>query len=117
MEACPYCREDHKGNRLPFSFDGFGINGCDVYRSRLATFTPAASEDQRRVLGPLFAAAPDLLAALKDACASHEVQAATARSYARANQNAKANTGLAEELERNVGLYRAAIAKAEGRQP
>ncbi len=63
----------------------------------------------------LIAAAPDLLAALKDAAASIEVQAATARHRAKAGDNATANNGLAGELERNAEYYRAAIAKAEGR--
>ena len=48
------------------SFDGCGINGRDEYRSRIATFAdkggPIATE-----YGPLFAAAPDLLAALVEA--------------------------------------------------
>ena len=44
-----------------FSFDGFGINGADQYRSRLATLTPAG---QAAKVGPLFGAAPDLHDAL-----------------------------------------------------
>ena len=35
-------------------FDGFGVNGMDEYRSRLATLT---EEGQRMDVGPLFAAA------------------------------------------------------------
>ena len=44
------------------SFDGKGINGPDEYRSRLATFT---NDDAADTFGPLFAAAPNLLAALE----------------------------------------------------
>jgi hypothetical protein len=51
----------------PLSFDGFGINGADAYRTRIATFTTGASEALRAEMGPLFAAAPALLAALRDA--------------------------------------------------
>lgn len=48
------------------TFDGVGINGPDEYRSRVATFV--SSEDLTRAevaakYGPLFAAAPELLAA------------------------------------------------------
>ncbi len=45
-----------------FSFDGFGINGKDANRSRLATLTAAGQEAG---VGPLFAAADKLLAACK----------------------------------------------------
>lgn len=48
------------------SFDGCGINGRDEYRTRIATFTnkrgPVANH-----YGPLFAAAPEMLAALVEA--------------------------------------------------
>lgn len=44
------------------SYDGRGINGPDEYRTRLATFT---SREQADKWGPLFAAAPDLLEALR----------------------------------------------------
>jgi hypothetical protein len=54
-----------------------------------------------------------LLAALEDACASLELQAATARHRA-ATRDREANLGLAEELERNCKVYRAAIAQAKG---
>lgn len=43
------------------SFDGFGINGPDEYRTRLATFR--TTYDARH-FGPLFAASPDMHAAL-----------------------------------------------------
>lgn len=45
-----------------FSFDGRGISGTDKYRSRLATLTEAGHAAK---VGPLFAAAPDMLAALQ----------------------------------------------------
>lgn len=45
------------------SYDGFGINGTDEYRTRLATFTGP----EGRMYGPLFAAAPELLEALENA--------------------------------------------------
>jgi hypothetical protein len=44
------------------SFDGFGINGPDEYRSRVATLT---AEGQRLNVGPLLASAPYLLRELK----------------------------------------------------
>ena len=48
------------------SYDGFGINGRDEFRNRIATFAAGLSEEQRKEFGPLFAAAPELLDALKD---------------------------------------------------
>jgi hypothetical protein len=48
--------------RPTFTFDGFGINGPDEYRSRLATFTPAGHAYPN--LGALLESAPDLLAEL-----------------------------------------------------
>ncbi len=50
--------------RATLSFDGHGINGPDVHRSRLATFAPGADKAK---WGPLFAAAPEMLEAL-EAC-------------------------------------------------
>ncbi len=47
-----------------FTFDGFGINGRDEYRTRLATLTETG---QREKVGPLFAASPDLREALEAA--------------------------------------------------
>lgn len=49
--------------RPELSFDGMGINGPDEYRSRIATF---ATGEAARKYGPLFAAAPDLLASLRE---------------------------------------------------
>lgn len=59
---CPICREHHETDR-GLSYDGKGINACGMYRNRLATFQSNAPEH----LGPLFAAAPELLAACKAA--------------------------------------------------
>jgi hypothetical protein len=58
MNACPICRELH-GPERGLSFDGKGVNSCSMYRTRLATF----GKDTPEHLGPLFATAPDLLAA------------------------------------------------------
>ncbi len=45
--------------RSELTFDGFGINGPDEYRSRVATFTGSAKENgQAEKYGPLFAQAP-----------------------------------------------------------
>lgn len=54
----------HMNTDRGLNFDGFGINGPDEYRTRLATFT---NDDRAKQYGPLFAAAPDLLAAAKQA--------------------------------------------------
>lgn len=50
--------------RKELSFDGYGINGPDEYRSRIATF----SKDCRnsRYYGKLFENAPELLIALRE---------------------------------------------------
>lgn len=45
-----------------WSFDGFGVNGADEYKSRLATLT---DEGKRLKCGNLLAAAPNLLTALR----------------------------------------------------
>jgi hypothetical protein len=62
----------HTPGRTELSFDGFGINGPDQYRTRLATFPHHTSEAERQHYGALFAAAPDLLAALKQAASDLE---------------------------------------------
>lgn len=49
------------------SYDGFGINDRDDFRSRLTTFTAGVSESRRQELGELFAKAPEMAAALRDA--------------------------------------------------
>lgn len=56
--------------RSELSFDGFGINGPDEYRTRLATFqlTPGFELERAewaKKYGPMMAAAPEMLAALK----------------------------------------------------
>lgn len=49
------------------NYDGCGINWHDAYRTRLATFSATARENGLdKEFGPLFAAAPELLAALKE---------------------------------------------------
>ena len=82
------------------SYDGFGINGRDEYRTRLATFAKGLSEEQRREFGPLFAAAPELLAALK---AMHD--------YFITESAALSDNDFVNRIERDS---MAAIAKAEG---
>lgn len=66
LPACPYCGECHARDR-GFSFDGFGINGCDTYRTRLVTFnrvpefgSPRIAESRQKI-GRVFEAAPALL--------------------------------------------------------
>lgn len=45
----------------PCSYDGFGINGPDEYKTRIATFSQHANRKELNdVYGPLFAVAPDL---------------------------------------------------------
>lgn len=64
--ACNICRENH-GTERGLSFDGLGVNGCDAYRSRIATFRPAKNDnDLAGMLGPMFAAAPDLVECVRD---------------------------------------------------
>jgi hypothetical protein len=46
------------------SFDGFGINLPDEYRTRLATFERIHSRETVDKYGKLFAAAPELLEAV-----------------------------------------------------
>ena len=59
-------------DRPVLSFDGCGVNGPDEYRSRIVTFADPAEAAK---WGPMFAAAPALLAALeriviaRDTCA------------------------------------------------
>ena len=49
------------------SYDGFGINGPDKYRTRIASFSRNEEyRAEREKYGPMFAASPDLLAALLD---------------------------------------------------
>lgn len=61
---CKICGEtvtpEHLAREL--SFDGHGINACDCYRTRIATFARCSP---KAILGPLFAAAPGLAEALR----------------------------------------------------
>ena len=50
--------------RRTFSYDGYGINGPDQYRERLATFTEAGHALPG--LGKLLEAAPEMAASLRD---------------------------------------------------
>ena len=65
MKECPICREIH-GPERTLSYDGKGINACGMYRTRIATFTSGAMDGAVALLGPMFAAAPDMLAALAE---------------------------------------------------
>lgn len=64
--ACSFCRERHEPSRK-FGYTRHGVSSCDMYSSRVAAFSKNLTDDQRRTLGPLFAAAPELLEALKEA--------------------------------------------------
>lgn len=48
--------------RPELSFDGLGINGSDEHRTRVATF---ATEADAEKYGPMFEAAPAMVAALQ----------------------------------------------------
>lgn len=90
-QPCPICRELHATDR-GLTFDGFGINGCDLYRSRLATLTHYAPKE----LGPVFSAAPELVAALNTLlarCASLD-QSATRDGLLNADAIAQARAAL-----------------------
>ncbi len=62
---CEHCRENHEPGR-GFSFDGHGINSCDMYRSRIVTFQKNASISDRQKYGLMFAHAPETTAALRE---------------------------------------------------
>ena len=65
--------------RKELSFDGFGINGPDEFRSRLATFAPEAGSRTKEVIkhyGKLFENAPEMLALLRLYLAGHDKMAA-----------------------------------------
>lgn len=48
--------------RKELSFDGFGINGPDEFKTRLATFNLKSYSDlQIKHYGKLFAASPDMI--------------------------------------------------------
>lgn len=66
MAECLICGETHEPRKL--SFDGFGINSCDQWRTRIATFTKPEHRpngSNTKTLGPLFEAAPTLYDAMQ----------------------------------------------------
>ena len=86
------------------SYDGFGINGRDKYRTRLAKFAAGLSEEQRKEFGPLFAAAPEMLAMLKEVECWIDSGAMTIPQRG-------PRSGWADEVPEKL---RAVIAKAQG---
>ena len=70
--------------------------------------------DEASANARLIAAAPDLLAALKQAEASYRVQAATLRARAEI-ENRKANSAHASEVDSHADYFARVITKAEGR--
>lgn len=60
LEAAGAPEFEEERERL--SFDGFGINGQDEYRTRIATFTDSGQAEK---WGALFEAAPDVADALE----------------------------------------------------
>lgn len=87
------------------SFDGFGINGPDKYRSRIATFT---NDEAGKAYGKLFEASPELLGACIHALAKLECAAEKAEPGSQmAHWFAGEDHGLKSTL-------RSAIAKAKG---
>lgn len=77
--------------QLRLTFDGFGINGGDEYMSRIATFT---EHGHSLKIGPLLAAAPELLEACGELVRCLEAEGDETRT---------------DEIQ----MGRAAIAKAE----
>lgn len=89
-------------NRPTFTFDGYGINGPDEFRSRVARLTDYGQEIKA---GPLLAAAPDLLAACQEAQATIE----RFHSYFPGHLNNRVN-----DANNVFVMLRQAIAKATG---
>jgi hypothetical protein len=67
---------------VKLSFDGHGINGGDEYKSRIATFT---DHGKKLNLGPLFEAAPELLAFVKE-CARDDLDRVSPGIQAKAQE-------------------------------
>jgi hypothetical protein len=82
---------------MKLSFDGFGVNGPDVYASRVATLTPFGHEISA---GPLLGAAGDMLDALDQ--------------FDRAMLSVD-TSALPIEVAEAIIAGRAAIAKARGK--
>lgn len=91
-------------NTMMLNYDGIGINGADEYRSRIATFN---QPDGGAEYGALFAAAPELLAALEQA----EMDYAELLAYMRAKREPD---NVVELVKVRRSRARAAIAKARG---
>lgn len=81
---------------MKLSFDGKGINGGDEYMSRIATFT---EHGHSLNIGPLLAAAPELLDALDGVLRMLELLNAP---------------GTHDPIEARIYQARAAISKALG---
>jgi hypothetical protein len=93
------------------SFDGFGINGPDKYRTRLATF---ANDEAGKAYGKLFEASPDLLAALELDLTFHS-RFLCESSLPEFRQAGYTGTSDGKSMKRWLGeLKDAAIAKAKG---
>lgn len=100
--------------RPELTFDGFGINGPDEYRTRLCKFNHMDyPEADCQKYGHLFAAAPEMLEALK-AIAARGGNLPDPSLTSRTGPNDAALRGAMYCTSRAIAL--AAIAKAEGRQ-
>jgi len=93
---------DRKKIMSQLSFDGFGINGPDKYRTRLATFT---NDEAGKAYGKLFESAPEMLQALRDAL---EVLETAHRYFPKSIKN----RDTFQLLNVEANSVRAAIAKA-----
>ena len=90
--------------RHELSYDSHGINGPDEYRSRIATFAPGPARDK---YGPLFEAAPELLAALQSAV--------NLLSWGEAfNSDLPDATTAEKNAAKKVDEFKAIIARAQG---
>ena len=91
-------------------YDGFGINGNDVYKTRLLTFAKHVDEFERARIGRLIAAAPKLLAQLKSANIAIEI---LTKAYMDCG-NGKLKHAEGKLIQDTFDANKAAIAKAEG---
>lgn len=58
-------KSPNEENRRELSYDGFGVNGPDVFRTRLVTFNKSTTEEDRKKYGRMFEASPELVQTLK----------------------------------------------------